>query len=168
MTGLSRQQELSLTEVARIMQIKAPTLLEILQYARQPIGIKAPPVDDEGWPYGLAAWLGTDHEGTQYGERKSRCYELAGMAITTGDAPMSAQLVHGSWHGPEAPERIGHAWLTFGREVVWEPIHGMFYARAPWERYVRAWEERTYSAHTARTLLLANGHYGRWHESRYP
>lgn len=104
-------------------------------------------------------------------QRRHRCYELAGFAFLFGDlaGAKRALLVHGTMHGPyEGNQRIGHAWIEFGDRLVWEPVRGLIRDRAEWEAHARPRAERSYAESTARRAVLQSGHYGRWHESRYP
>lgn len=105
--------------------------------------------------------------------RLTRCYELAGMAVTLGDLAHGT-LVHGSIHGrDERCERIGHAWVVFQEDAgeplrVWEPITGKVYDLAEWYEFARAEEERRYEAPQAAALVVQFGHWGRFHESEWP
>ena len=131
----------------------------------------------EDSPVGVLAMLGTenanDEPSATYEERRGRCYELAGYAIAFGEARFvpGARLVHGSWHGPGAKQRIGHAWLeipTPAGPLFWEPITATLFDHEVFAKWSRAWDERTYDMVTARRLCLANKNFGRWHDSRYP
>ena len=103
-----------------------------------------------------------------FDERVGRCYELAGYAVVFGDAPEGSRVVHGSWHGPGAARRIGHAWVHIDSDVVWEPIRMRLYEREAFYEWTRAEIEREYTAEQARLEMLRSGHFGRWHESRHP
>lgn len=125
---------------------------------------------------GVVDYFGTenanDETAVTFEDRAQRCYELAGYAVALGDAPRGSFVVHGSWHGPEAEQRIGHAWVEFrgasGELLVWEPVTAAVYDGREFLKATRAWEERRYDAHTARVMIYSHHHYGRWHESRYP
>jgi hypothetical protein len=125
-----------------------------------------------GGPVGIRDYLGTDH---MIGEepmltfeaRLKNCYHIAGYALAFDSAPESARLVHGSWHGPKAEERIGHAWLEHG-PLIWEPIYAAWFDGEALRRYARMWDEATYDKPTAKRMIGSWRHWGRWHESRYP
>lgn len=103
-------------------------------------------------------------------ERLKRCYELAGYALLFGDVPEGTLLVHGTIHGPkEDQQRIGHAWLRLPDGTIWEPITGDIHASwITWRDFANAKVERTYTEGEARRLVLMDGTWGRWHDSRYP
>lgn len=126
----------------------------------------------ETGPLGVLAMLGTEHANdepsAEYEDRLKRCFELACYALVFGDAPAGSRLVHGSWHGPNAEQRIRHAWLELPDGLIWEPIHAAIYRADQIREYARMWDERTYDKHTASRMTLDWGHYGPWHESRYP
>jgi hypothetical protein len=126
-----------------------------------------------GGPIGVPDYLGTeranDEDMTTFDLRLKNCYMLAGWAVVFGTAGASARLVHGSWHGPKAPQRIGHAWVELERgRLIWEPIHAAVFDAEALRRFARMWDERTYDYHTARRMVRENDNFGRWHESRYP
>lgn len=100
-------------------------------------------------------------------ERRGRCYELVGYALAFGSAPPDALTVHGSWRGPGATRRIGHAWLTW-QGFVWEPVTAGWYEARSFTEVVRLREERVYTQPELRKQLLIHNHYGRWHESEHP
>jgi len=102
-------------------------------------------------------------------QRLKRCYELAGWTIMMNPSlPAGTMLVHGSWHGPEAPERIGHAWLKIPGDLVWEPIRGLVFLEHEFYRWTRAWDEREYNRRMSARMIFDHHDFGRWHESRYP
>ena len=129
-------------------------------------------------PYAYEPEHGVDFLGTEnasqipsilFEQRRQRCYELAGYAVAFGTAPAGSLLVHGSWTGPVPKERIGHAWVLLPDGCVWEPIRARIYAdRAEFYDWTKAWDERTYALSVVRRNLASSGHFGRWHESRYP
>lgn len=128
-------------------------------------------------PVGVVAMMGTeranDEPSATYEERRGRCYELAGYAVAFGQASVisGVKCVHGSWHGPNAEQRIGHAWVevpTPAGLLIWEPINGVLFNADEFRKYTRAWDEVTYDLPTLRRALAAHGNYGRWHQSRYP
>jgi hypothetical protein len=103
-----------------------------------------------------------------FDQRRSRCYELATWTAIHGSVPRGTVLVHGNWHGPGAPARIGHAWLRLPDGSVWEPIrHRLYVDPLAWEHWTGAREEVRYSQHQATRLVLAHDTYGPWHEPRY-
>lgn len=107
----------------------------------------------------------------EFEARISRCYELAGRAVVMGSAPAGAMLVHGSWHGPGAPRRIGHAWVEWESEVgprVWEPITGRIYETEAFYAWTAAEIEVAYTKAEASREMVKSGHFGRWHESPHP
>lgn len=134
---------------------------------------KTPRVEPERWEINLLGTHEVDGPTVNFDDRITRCYELAGYAVAFGNAPAGSVLVHGSWFGPGAKQRIGHAWVELRDEVsgewlVWEPIRAKLYDRDEWYHYVQAWPERTYPLLAVRRLIGEHNHYGRWHESRYP
>lgn len=123
-------------------------------------------------PANTIDFLGTENASAEpsltFAQRRNRCYELAGYAVAYGAAPEGSLLVHGSWTGPVPKERIGHAWLLLPGGLVWEPIRARIYDRTEFYEWTKAWDERTYALPVVRRLLNHYGHFGRWHESRYP
>jgi hypothetical protein len=131
--------------------------------------------DTDGGDVGLYHLLGSAQANGEpsatFEQRRGRCYELAGFTFLFGEmvGVKRAMLVHGSMHGPTADSvRIGHAWIEFGDRLVWEPVRGLIRDRAEWEAHARPIPERSYAETTARRLAAQSGHWGRWHESRYP
>lgn len=129
-----------------------------------------------------ARWFYLDYMGTSmvfeeepaflFELRLTRCYELAGMAVASGDLPHGT-VVHGSLHGPGGIERIGHGWVVFQEEPgdplrVWEPITGKVHDKREWYAWVRAWDERCYDQEQTILNTLRDGTWGRWHESEWP
>lgn len=101
-------------------------------------------------------------------ERLRRCFELAGYALTIGDAPSDAILIHGTWqHIVHAERRIAHAWLELPDGQIWEPIQGNIWHRRAWIALLQPQEERRYTRAEARRLVALHHHWGRWHESEY-
>lgn len=125
-----------------------------------------------GGPVGVPAYLGTeeanDEPSRTFEERLKRCFELATYAVAFGEAGTQSRLVHGSWHGPKGVERIRHAWVELPNGLIWEPIHAAIFEADALRQFAKMWDERTYDHPTTRRLLQASGHYGPWHESRYP
>lgn len=127
-------------------------------------------------PGNVIDFLGTENASDQpsltFQQRRCRCYELAGYAVAFGTAPAGSLLVHGSWTGPVPKDRIGHAWVLLpksaGVELVWEPIRARLYLRGEFYDWTKAWDEATYALSVVRRNLASSGHFGRWHESRYP
>jgi hypothetical protein len=128
-------------------------------------------------PMGAVDLLGTAHPdkhepAAEYEQRVTRCFELAGYAVLGGTAPGSSRLVHGSWKGPHAKNRIPHAWVELPEPggstgLIWEPIRAMIYDADEFRAWANAWDERTYTVGQARILALSHRHYGPWHVSRY-
>lgn len=100
--------------------------------------------------------------------RLKRCYELAGCCVLSGKAPQGSSVVHGSWHGPGAPQRIGHAWVRLPLGLIWEPIRGNVFLEREFYEWTRAWDEREYAFNALATMVMSHNDFGRWHESRYP
>lgn len=123
-------------------------------------------------PPNVIDFLGTENASQQpsltFAQRRNRCYELAGYAVAFGTAPAESLLVHGSWTGPVSKNRIGHAWVILPDGRVWEPIRHRIYDRADFYDWTKAWDEATYALPVVRRHLAATGHFGRWHDSRYP
>lgn len=103
-----------------------------------------------------------------FDERRHRCFELATYAVVFGTAPEGSLLVHGSWYGPGAIERIAHAWVELPDGFIWEPITCNVYEKTSFEHWTQCWPERTYSKPVAQRLIHETGNYGSWHGSRYP
>ena len=101
-------------------------------------------------------------------QRIKRCYELAGYAVAMDLMPEGSSVVHGSWHGPGAPQRIGHAWVKLPQGLVWEPIRGLVYLEREFYAWTSAWDEREYIAQVLKKMIITHNDFGRWHESRYP
>lgn len=125
-----------------------------------------------GGPIGAPAYLGTEEANGEssrtFEERIKRCFELTCFAVVFGEAGPQSRLVHGSWHGPGAPERIRHAWVELPHGLIWEPIHAAIFDGVALRRFARMWDERTYDYNTACRMTRDHDHYGPWHESRYP
>lgn len=103
----------------------------------------------------------------EYEQRLARCFELAGYAVLGGTAPGSSRLVHGSWKGPNARNRIPHAWVELPGNLIWEPIRAMIYDADEFRTWTNAWDEHSYTVGQARILAMSHRHYGPWHRSRY-
>lgn len=101
-------------------------------------------------------------------QRLRRCYELAAWCVAYGSAPAGSTVVHGSWHGPGAPQRIGHAWVKLPMGLVWEPIRGNVFLEHEFYRWTSAIDEREYAFNMLAARLMRHGDFGRWHESVYP
>lgn len=111
----------------------------------------------------LGTEYASDEPSSTYEERRQRCFELATYAVAFGAAAGST-LVHGSWHGPGAPERIPHAWVLLGKgRFVWEPIRGRVYRRAEFDHWTDADYETEYALGEVRRHIAESGHYGPWH-----
>ena len=110
----------------------------------------------------------SDEPARTINERLHRCYELAGYALTLGDAPEDAILVHGTWqHVVFSDKRRGHAWLVLPDDRVWEPIQGKIWNKREWELIVQPVEEVRYTKDEARNVIMFHRHWGRWHDSEY-
>lgn len=139
-------------------------------------GVDVEVLDKDQSPMGIRDYCGTERVGDEpadvFKDRLTRCNELTNYALLWGDAPEATRLVHGSIHGPyEGTERIQHSWLvtkTSRGELVWEPITHLWYDKEAWYAYARAWDEREYTRRQTWELTMSSGHYGPWHESRYP
>ena len=103
-----------------------------------------------------------------YDDRRTRCFELATYAVVFGSVPEGSLLVHGSWHGPGASERIAHAWVELPGGFVWEPITCCVYEKASFEHWTACWPEMTYTKAQAQQMVHQSGTYGSWHGSKYP
>ena len=132
-------------------------------------------IDKQGAPLGIRDFCGTesvDDDTTVFENRLTRCNELTNYAMNWGDVPEGTRLIHGSIHGRyEGNERIQHSWLivkTSQGDLVWEPITHLWYEKEAWYQYARAWDEREYTAKQVQQLTTLSGHYGPWHDSRYP
>lgn len=131
-------------------------------------------VSNDGHPLGVRHLLGTEAPGGEAAmtpeERSGRCFELSAYAVGfPGIAPVGTRLVHGSIHGPKEDHvRIGHAWLTLPENLVWEPYTSCIYDRDLWYEFSRAWEEVTMTLMQARMGMHTSGHFGPWHDTRYP
>lgn len=111
-------------------------------------------------------------EGGEFMDRLSRCYELAAKAFYLRDIeerwdrdahlPDPRLLVHGSWHGPGATERIDHAWVELSDGRVWEPITAGIYTRSTFYNYTRAQSRIVYTEDRAKRLMLQHEHFGPW------
>lgn len=139
--------------------------------------------------YGMGAHRQFDYaeqDSLRVSDRLGRCYELAAKGIQgwwmlregglvsrellgTNSLPVSGSpaptsLVHGTWHGPNAAERIAHAWLVLDDGRVWEPVTSLICDPVLFEAYTRAVPTRTYTEKQARVHMLRSGHFGPWHE----
>lgn len=117
--------------------------------------------------------------GSDLSPRLGNCYELAMQAFTGWERmqtrlfsrnemtlmPAPIGLVHGTWHGPHAPERIAHAWVMLDNGDVWEPITGLICQTTLFHAYTNAEDVVIYNETTARIKMLRNQHYGPWHET---
>lgn len=111
------------------------------------------------------------HDGTTFNDRLSHCYRLAAQAFydvveLPKDAPVPFALVHGSWHGPQAPNRIDHAWVLLSNRrdtLIWEPITKAICRVSDFNSYTRARSHDIYDAVSARRNLMRHGHFGPWH-----
>ena len=133
--------------------------------------IRSDRTDEVALRHALGTELASGEPSRTYEERRTRCYELAGYAVAFGDLKDDhrVRVVHGSMHGPEADQvRIGHAWVELPGDLVWEPILALIRDRAAWVAHARPRDERTYAPTDLLRNIGSTGHFGRWHESRYP
>lgn len=115
-------------------------------------------------------------EGSTFKDRISRCYELAAKAFSgwaeyvnhlfaTGHAPnlpAPVGLVHGTWHGPQAPRRIAHAWVLLEDGRVWEPITAVLCERGLFDTYTSAEHTYLYDRTQATLHMARTRHFGPW------
>ena len=123
---------------------------------------------------GAQAEIDYANEGGLFRERLTRCYELASLGMVPWEGmaehleseglPTPDRLVHGSWHGPEAPKRIKHAWVMLDDGRVWEPITSLIYDRDKFYSYTRAQDDRLYSRAGALRRMNESQHHGPWDE----
>lgn len=115
-------------------------------------------------------------EGSTFNERLSHCYRLGAMAFTqwpehlllydgSAPAPEPRLLVHGSWHGPEAPTRINHCWVVLSGDWIWEPISALIYEPDQFYEYTKGHINNLYAGQEAINHMLSTGHFGPWPES---
>ena len=98
-----------------------------------------------------------------YGQRKSRCYELAAYAIAFGDVPKGSTLVHGVIDGgPGTRGPLGHAWLVLPGGLVWEPILGDVFSQDAWYVWAKAVPVWQYTEGEAQAKMIEHEHYGPW------
>lgn len=98
--------------------------------------------------------------------RLTRCYELAGKTFLNyepkSDSTNPMWLIHGTWHGPKAPERIPHAWVVLTDGRIWEPITACIYHAETFMAYTRAEVVTGYTSRQARIKMVDTNHYGPW------
>lgn len=97
-------------------------------------------------------------------QRLGRCYELAGYALTLGDAPAGSTLVHGSIHAVllRNTTRIDHAWIELPDGDVWEPVSRVIWPIGAWNAFAQPVISHRYVADEARTKILNFHHWGPW------
>lgn len=108
------------------------------------------------------------NEGSGFNARLSRCYELVGKAVIEQIHAKSDEIrlvVHGSWHGPDAPTRINHTWLVLADETVWEPVTAGVYDPDAFYDYTRGMIQELYTPEEASLMMVAYGHFGPWQVS---
>lgn len=104
-----------------------------------------------------------------FDSRRGRCFELTAHALAFGSAPDDALLIHGSWHGPGAKQRIRHSILVLKGGRVWEPTRARLYSDFNEFAWWADWEiEHAYGKDRLMTMLAGSGHYGPWTESEWP
>jgi hypothetical protein len=100
--------------------------------------------------------------------RLGHCYRLAASAFIhshddrPAGYPEPITLVHGSWHGPGAPDRIDHAWVLLDDGRVWEPITACIFDRERFYSYTRAEDTMHYQGVVALMNMLQHEHFGPW------
>lgn len=109
-----------------------------------------------------------DEPSYTFDQRIGRCYELAGHAVLSRSVPEGTMLVHGSWHGPYATRRIGHAWLVLPDGNIWEPITMEVFTPDDFFAWTNAIAEVEYDWTEAAYNAVEFESYGRWHESEFP
>jgi hypothetical protein len=100
-------------------------------------------------------------------DRLGHCYMLAAKAAlyTSGAAyplPKPVAVIHGSMHGPDAAERIGHAIVLLEDGNVWEPITSGIYNREQFESYSRWHRHHIHTVSEVRHWMRVSGNYGPW------
>lgn len=111
-------------------------------------------------------------EGGTFEQRLGRCYELAAKGVihlrfteeqrAKANVPKPVGLVHGSWHGPEAPARINHAWVLLEDGCVWEPITETICYREMFYGYTRATDHEVYDLTQTACNMIGAQHFGPW------
>lgn len=120
---------------------------------------------------GAEAAFDYTNEDTGLRARLGRCYELAAKAFipspglgNPGGVPRPKRLVHGSWHGPDAPARIKHAWVILEDGRIWEPITALICDPDKFSTYCRTEMTWIYSGEAVSRRLIKHRHYGPWSE----
>ena len=119
---------------------------------------------------GLQARFDYARFGGGISERLGHCYMLAGKAAlwhrdsVNGFMPEPVAVVHGSMHGPDAKERIGHAIVLLDTGQVWEPVTQGIYDRDKFETYSRWEQHHLHTIGEARRWMMETGTYGPWIE----
>ena len=124
---------------------------------------------------GVVGRLDYAREGSSFDERLTRCYELAvkavfpyvGSASLPKSLPVPVAVVHGSWHGPDAPRRIDHAWILLhheesGESFVWEPITSWICREEMFNDYTDAQIHYIYGPKQALRAMMSEQTYGPW------
>lgn len=104
--------------------------------------------------------------GEPFDDRLGNCYELAGKAAFEQEIPdglpAPVAVLHGSWHGPDAPARINHAVVMLSDGRFWEPITRSICEPERFLGYTRFQVNRGYSIRLARHYMLTTKHFGPW------
>jgi hypothetical protein len=101
-------------------------------------------------------------------DRLGHCYMLAGKAaMWSRDSlnflmPEPVAVIHGSMHGPDAAERIGHALVLLDDGRIWEPVTQGIYDRDKFETYSRWQQHHLHTISEARHWMQSTGNYGPW------
>jgi hypothetical protein len=101
-------------------------------------------------------------------DRLGHCYMLAAKAAlwsrdsVNGYMPEPVAIIHGSMHGPDAAERIGHAIVLLDDGRVWEPVTQGIYDRTQFESYSRWERHHIHSISETRHWMQSTGNYGPW------
>lgn len=122
---------------------------------------------------GVRAAFDYADEDSTFAERLGHCYRLGATAfmkwpehlIRNTHAAKPRLLVHGSWHGPEAPARIDHCWVVLDGDWIWEPISALIYEPDQFYEYTRGQINALHTGPEALAHMMSTGHFGPWHES---
>lgn len=110
----------------------------------------------------IEEFFGTEVLGKTVNSRLTKCYEIAGAALSVGAAPKRAKLVHGSMHHIRVEHRINYAWLILPSRMIWEPIAGSLWVPAAWNKIVRPEIHKEYDRDELRKMMNIHKHWGPW------
>lgn len=123
---------------------------------------------------GAETYFDYSGQGTTFRERLTHCYQYGALAFMVMDesAPVTKKfglpepqlLVHGSWHGPEAPNRINHCWVVLSDGRIWEPITAMIYDSDKFYEYTRGMINALHTRNDVHWHTTVTGHWGSWPE----